>query len=449
MNPVPTESVHAPLWQRLCRSIALAGLGLVVTGLTALIVLGNLPLVRAVLSDDATAGSFTKGLVAAMLLLVVFAPLALLVVAARKRWVTWKFLLGGWVLVLPVLAWLGWDEPAIRQPLPVEEFSPAFEGAGESYAVLMRYGKKNPTEEATAFATTKMQTVWKGTREPAVWLGWVAENRTGIEADWETLAPQRRWLEELAAFERIGDLTPTAIDADIPTFQVWRWLSQRACGIATLQAIDGRRDEAIGTLLPMLSTARKLQVSSRTLVRTMIAIVMERMCLETAAVVLDLGPVSEETKRKLSAALGVENGPALARRLVLMEYLHFAPVFSKLKLGDALLLGLNDTMVRRLARAPLNFLSGLLINPNATTNLYGHNVFEMADLAEARELGRFSVRSRDFGEGLLGRPGIKNLGGRLVLNMAVPAYDKVIESHWKTVDLRVAMRSRLASASGS
>jgi hypothetical protein len=453
LEATPTPLTRAPLWQRLFRSLSLAGLALALTVLTVLLVLGCLPmLVEALEQESSTGGKYTKGIVSLALLLFILLPLGLLAVFERKRWITWKFLLVAWAAVLPVLGWLAWDEPAIHHPLPVEEFSPAFPGAEESYAVLMRYGKREPGEEARAFANVKMQAVWGGTatspRDPAKWREWVVDNRAAIEADWAALAPQRRWLAELAAFERIGDLTQSSIDADIPTFQVWRLLSQRTCGIATLQAIDGRRDEAIATLLPMLMTGRKLQVSSRTLVRSMIAVVVERMCLETAGVILDLGPVSPDTRDRLAAALGAENGPALARRLILIEYVHFAPVFSNLKLGDALGLGLNESKLRQVVRAPLNWLSGLLINPNATTNIYGRNVFDLANLAEARELGKFSVRSRDFGDSLLRRPGMKNLGGRLVLNMAVPAYDKVLESHWKTVDLRIALRERLAAAGG-
>jgi hypothetical protein len=46
---------------------------------------------------------------------------------------------------------------------------------------------------------------------------------------------------------------------------------------------------------------------------------------------------------------------------------------------------------------------------------------------------------------LLTQPGMKNVGGRLMLSMAVPAYSKVVESHWKTADLRTALRVRLAA----
>ena len=433
-----------PLWLRLLRSAVVIGLTLSLTVITALLVIGLLPAVRAafepVFSFESKIPKIAIGLT---LLFVVFLPLALLAVAARKRWLTWPVLGLGCALVLPVLTWLAWDEPGVRHLLPIEEFSPAFPGAGQSYAVLMQYSKQAPSQEARDFGTVKMAVQWTGasTREPARWREFVTKNRAGLEADWATLAPQRRWLDQLNAFERFGDLTPTSPSANIISFQVWRTLSQRACGFATLQALDGRGDDAIATLLPMLEAGIKLQPSSRTLVRSMVGVVVERMCLETCGIVLDLAPVSAATSARLRAALGPDNAAALARRLILIEYAQFAPVLSTMKLGDqATYQGERLPFLRR----PLNLLSGLLLNPNATTNRYGQHIFELAALAEARELGRFTVQSQGFENALWHKSGPKNLGGRLMLNLAVPAYQKVVESHWATADLRTGLRQRLA-----
>ena len=371
-------------------------------------------------------------------------PLIVLVVAERKRWLTWPVLAASWLVVLPVLGWLAWDEPAIRQPITIEEFSPAFDGAEKSFAVLMQYSKQTPSEEAKAFAATKLSTPWVAAnpREPAKWLEFVTKNRPALEADWAALAPQRHWFGELAAFDRLGDLTPADYSANIISFQPWRTLSQRTCAAATLLALDGHGDEAIALLVPLLEVSRKLQLSSRTLVRTMIALAVERMTLETAGLVLDRTPVSAASRARLTAALANENAPALARRLLLVEYVLFAPL-NRMKLGDSIAgtWGNEKFILRR----PLNFLSALFLNPIATTNIYGDRVRELADLAEARELGKFAVRSQDFGNILLKEPGMKNVGGRLMLTMAVPAYSKILESHWKTADLRVALRTRLTT----
>ena len=224
------------------------------------------------------------------------------------------------------------------------------------------------------------------------------------------------------------------------TFKVWRTLAQRSCAQATLLALDGRRDEAIATLAPMLEAGRKLQPSSRTLVRPTIGIVIERMCVETAGIVLDLGSVSAAARARLAAALGAENSAAMARRLILVEYAQFAPTFFKAKLGDTLA---PSKGIGPVVRGPLNLLGGLFVNPNATINLLGQHVFELAALAEARQLGKFSVRQQGFGDTELRRPGMKNLFGRHMVSMATSAYTKVLDSHWKTADLREALRQRL------
>lgn len=443
-TPTTASLVREPFWLRLLRSLVAIGLALALTVITALAVIGCLPVVNESFKELFSWGSkIPKVAVGLTVLFVTLVPLIVLAVAERKRWLSWPVLAASWLVVLPVLGWLAWDEPAIRQPITIEEFSPAFPGVEQSYAVLMQYSKQTPSEEAKAFTALKPAVQYFGAnpREPAKWLESVTKNRPGLEADWAALAPQRRWFGELAAFDRIGDLTPSDYSANIISFQPWRTLSQRTCAAATLLALDGHGDEAIALLVPLLEVSRKLQLSSRTLVRTMIAVVVERMALETAGLVLDRTPVSAASRARLTAALANENAPALARRLLLVEYVLFAPL-TRMKLGDHLAATRESGFP---LRRPLNFLGGLFFNPIATTNIYGDRVRELADLAEARELGKFAVRSQDFGNILLKEPGMKNVGGRLMLTMAVPAYSKILESHWKTADLRVALRTRLTT----
>lgn len=444
-SPNPAAPAREPLWLRLLRSTVAIGLALVLTFLTGLLVVGCLPAARAAAEPLFTSGSEVPKIALGLIVLfAVLLPVVVLVLLARRGRLTWPVLAVGWLAVLPVLGWLAWDEPAIRQPLTLEEFSPAFPGAEQSYAVLMQYSTKTPSEEAKAFNTAKWVLVFSSTastRDAAKWLEFVTQQRATLEQEWAALAPVRRWQAELAVFDRIGDLTQSDPGANIMSFQPWRVLAQRTCAIATLQAIDGHGDEAIATLVPLLEVSRRLQLSSRTLVRTMIAVVVERMCLETAGIILDRTPVSAASRARLGAALDGENAPALARRLILVEYVHFAPLLSHMRFGNFY----NLAMERPSAlRGPLNLISTLLLNPIATINLYGDHARELADLAEARELGKFAVRSKGFFDPLLMKPSMKNLGGRLAINMATPSLEKVVDSHWKTFDAREALRKRLA-----
>ncbi len=445
MNPNPTPSVPGPLWLRFVRSLVLIGLCLALTVITVLAVIGCLPVVHDTFQQLFSWGSkIPKTAIGLTILFVILVPLIVLAVAERRSWLSWPVIAVLWLAVLPVLAWLSWDDAAIRQPITIEEFSPAFAGAEKSYAVLMQYSKQTPSAEAKAFAATKLSApVLANPDNPAKWLESVTKNRAAIEADWATLAPQRRWFGELAAFDRLGDLTVSDYSANLMSFSVWRTLSKHTCAVAMLLALDGRGDEAIDLLVPQLEVSRKLQLSSRTLVRTMVAVVVERVTLQTAALVLDRTPVSAASRARLAVALGQENAPALARRLLLVEYVVFSPLFNRMKLGDTIAAARGTSFP---LRRPLNFLSSLFFNPIATTNLLGDRIRELADLAEARELGKFNVRSQDFSNILVKESGMKNVGGRLMLTMAVPAYNKVVESHWKTADLRVALRTRLAAA---
>jgi hypothetical protein len=463
-SPPPATPAPELIWLRLLRGVVAVTLALVLTIITALFVLSRLPAVRDVFAPLFTDESkLPRVPLVLAILFVIFLPSLLLFWPlirrffqspdaraqlrrdgrGRFRWLGWTGLAVGWVLVTPVLIWLAHDDPAIRQPVSIEEFSPAFPGAEQSYAVLMQYSKQTPSPEAQALAAVKLAVPAFGVhpQDAAKWVEFVTANRAGLEADWATLAPQRRWLGELAAFDRIGDLTPRELEANILTFQPWRHLAYHTCALATLQALDGHADDAMATLLPLLEVSRKLQPSSRTLLRSMTAEMAERMTLLTAAIVLDHGSIAPATRARLNAALASDNAAALARRVIMVDYVLFAPLYLSAKLGDAVAPAQG---AMAFSRRPLNFLSGLFLNPNATMNLYGDHVRELAELAEARELGRFAVRSKDFGDNELLHLGMKNLGGRLMLNMAVPAYEKVLETHWKIADLRDALRKRLA-----
>ncbi len=443
-NPAPAAA-QPPWWRRLAFSLAVAGLTLALVVVTFLALAGSLPVVSAALETLAAADgkvpTYVRITLAVVGLATVLLPALLLLWASRRRRLTGRFVGLGWLAVAPVLAWLAWDEPTIQHPLPVEEFSPAFPGAETSYRVLMEYSRKNPSAEAQAFARAQFQTRnIPGIGRGADYLAFVAKHRAGLAADWETLAPQRAWLERLNAFERIGDLTPGDFAADIPDFRAWRILSQHVCAHAAGLALDGRRDEALLAVVPLLEAGRKLQTTSRSLVRTMMGVTVERMAVDTATLVLDQGEVAPATRARLRTALGTVSAPALARRLVQIEYAQFAPRFGHLRLGELVMLGREGGAF---ARPVLNALSSLAVNPNATINLYGRYVEELAGYAERRELGKLAAAREVLHRNFRGEVRMKNLGGRLFVWLSTPAYDRIVGSHWKLTDLREALLVRL------
>lgn len=436
-------SVRASALSRLGRSAATLGLTLAVMLLLAIAALGWLPSAPSLFSAFSSADSdkLPPGVGIATLLVILLGPGLVVFWLRRRGWLTGRVLLAGWAALLVTGIWLAWDDPVLRQPLPMEEFSPAFPGAEQSYGVLMRYGKLSKDPAAAAFVARKPAVPFIGAKatDAAKWRDFLTTNRAALETDWIALEPERRWLDELAGFDRIGDLTQASLAADIPRFDVWRSLSQRTAAHASLLAIDGRGDEAIDALLPLIEVSRKLEPSSRTLVRTMIARVVQRQALEATNFVLDTAPVSADRKARLATALGTVNAAAGARRLVLMEYAAFAPIFGQMRLGEIR----AHPPLPALIRHPLNGLSALLYNPNATANRYGNAAFELAALAEQRDLGTFAVRQKTFFDRATVAGGLKNAGGRLMLASFIPSYDKILKSYWELEDLRTTLADRL------
>jgi hypothetical protein len=370
-------------------------------------------------------------------------PLVLLIAAWRWRLQSWRWIAGGGVVLALGLVYLARDDRVIRRPTTIAEISPPFPGAAESNAVLMRYGNKHPLGRDFR----RPGQIWQKPiavgeafepGKPVEWQAWLTHHRTDVEADWNQLAPVRAWWTELNAFDRIGDLTPATFDAEIVAFAPIRAMSQDGCAIASLQALDGHGDDAIATLLPILQVGRKLQPSARTLVRQMIAIVVERMSLDTATFVLDHATVSPAARAQLAAVLAADGGgPAGARHLIAIEYAIQLELTRDKSLGD-LMVGAYSGWWRR----GLNAISPFVFNPRATFNVYGDFVADEQDFVANRQFDQLAARTKIFLNDEA-RPHFKNFAGALLMGAATPAMSKIAQTYWKAQDARAALLARV------
>lgn len=382
----------------------------------------------------------------------VTSALLLLVIPALVLWglgYLWKrsgwWIAGGYLGLAPVLVYLAVDDPVVRRPMTMEEIAPAFPGAEKSHELVLRYGKNHP--EGRNFNLGRH--VWEkpfganqsfSPNDPEKWINMLHAHQADLELDWKELAPAWAWWNELNAFDRLGDLTPTRYDAEIIAFAPIRTVSQHACAIASLQALDGHGDEAIATVLPVLQVGRKLQPSARTLVRFMVAIVVEKLSLSTIGFILDHATISAATREQLRAVLaGGGGGVAGARRLMAIEYAFESGAFAGKSLGD--LLG-ETALAPWFWHRAINLLSPFLYNQRATFNIYGDYVVEAQEIVGNRQLDRLPLLLQRFVE-KDARPTFKNLMGKELLQMAVPAYSQVVGSYWDTQDQRAAMLSRV------
>ncbi|MEY2881940.1 MAG: hypothetical protein RLZZ15_4320 [Verrucomicrobiota bacterium] len=433
----PDSTPRVPLAKRILRTLLLLPLG---AAFALFLALAILPLG---LGTPRAADWLT-------LAAVVLLPPALGIILRRKKMEFTRRLAVGYAAALPVLTYLAVDDPVLRHPLTLDEFAPAFPGAEKSFGVLTRYGKSHPLGrdfKAPNRIFTKGALV--SPDKPDAWAQWLADHRADITADWADLAPVRAWWDELAAFDRLGDLTPGRVDAEIMAFAPVRSYSQHAAAVAGLLALDGRGDEAFATLQPLLEVSRKLEPSARTLVRFMIARVMQRLALDAANFVLDRTPVSAAARARFAAALaGGSGGEAGARRLIAVEYAIGLETFRDLQLGDFIQFYAAEHFKagdfrRDLPVHGLNVLSPLVFNPRHTFNLIGDLSAQRQELAARREAAKIGEHDKAFFAGA-GRPRFKNLGGALFMRQSTPALVKVTESYWKIEDLRTALRARLA-----
>lgn len=419
---------------RLLRAAALLGLVIIFTFLLSLALLAASwrP------NEGITAGTWTFIGIAA-------APVALLLLAWRLRLRSWWWIAGGYLAVAPVFTYLAIDDPMVLHPVTIDEIAPAFPGAEKSYAVVMQYSKNHPSDEARAFNDWKprLATFPASPENPAEWNAFLTKNRAAIEADWADLAPQRRWIEQLAAFDRLGDLGVASVTADIPAFRVWNILSQRTLHVAGLRMLDGQPDAAIETMLPLLVAGRKLQPSARTLVRFMIGEVVEKRMVLYSLDIVEHATVSAAMKAKLASVLaGGVRGEAGARRLVGLErvlYVTESGIYNQ-PAGDALRL-VHPEQKRPAAAVLLNLLSPLLYNPNRTMNLLADFNAELQDLAARRALPNAGQASPETL-----RPHFKNFFGAILADHSTPAYGRIVATYWELNDAREKLVVRLAAA---
>jgi hypothetical protein len=375
--------------------------------------------------------------------------LALVVTAVGILWASWRLqgrswrrIALGYVVLGVVLAYLAHDDATIRRPVSMEVISPVFPGAEASFNVLMLYGRYHPLgKNFKAFTFNDPYPLFNP--EPAdKWRATITTHRAELEAHWRELAPERAWLAKLNEFDRIGDLTPTRVDAEVIAFQPLRTVTQHGIAIASLQALDGHGDDAVETLLPVLQLGRKLQPYSRTLVRSMVGAVIERLSIQTAAFILDNSVVSPGARTRLAAALqGGDPGDG-GRRLISAEYAFELGALNGTRLGD-FRADYGGPVRHPWLRQFFNSVSPFVYNPRATFNIYGDLYLDLEDIIGRRQLDQLDPRMKRFFTQDV-RPTFKNFFGKLLAQMFVPAYSKVSESYWRTQDMRGALLARLS-----
>lgn len=339
------------------------------------------------------------------------------------------------------LGWLATDAPTIRHDPDHPALRSDFPEAAVTHALVLRYSRNAPDSLHHTFTASKL-VFPELNADPAKrekWTAFLIANRSAIETHWTELQTPRDWFDEMSAAPRLGDLT-TNFDDPVPAFAPMRDVARFAAAQACLLALEGRSDEAVALLIPIFDAAQKLEANARTLIRRMVAITLQRQVVGALEYILDQGDLSADTRRDLASVLrsSLQDPAEGARLLCLAEY----GIQSDLLLSPRLHpvdFGANPRSLN-IARVASFFL----YNPKTTVNRAGDILHAIAEAGANRD----ALAMRDFEEQIWttrhpSRFLAKNLVGTQLIELSLPAYNKVIESYWNTHDRRQALLTRL------
>jgi len=447
-NQAPGNSSlpRSPVWQRTLRLLMTALLSFALSVLLVVMLLAKAPPVREVVFDNAgPAGDSRVYFTVVALFVALAAPLAILIYGLRHRWITWRVLGAAWALVIGTMIYLGQDDGEVIMPATLDELAPARPGDGVSYQVILRYSGKMPQQVVKLDSKILFNSPWitnlNGKESDVAVLN---QNREEIETAWTQVAELHSWFTELSAFPRIGDLTQGP-DASLPSFIMIRTYVRFACAKAELLALDGKGDEALGVLQQCEDVSQKLVATSRSLVRIMIGITMEKAVLDKLPFVLDHGAASAAAREQFAATLRAgQTGAAGARKMTLVDFVtYMVPSVLTHPISQMIINYHSNDLGQSLINHTLQVLDPLLMNPRATLNLAGNYFDVLAGRAAQRDIAGMAAMSDKFEVDCSGAVPMKNIGGRQILSESIPVYSKITEQYWKAQDEITAMLARL------
>jgi hypothetical protein len=331
----------------------------------------------------------------------------------------------------PVFVYLARDDATSPYSDTWKEFSTMTPEGKAGYAVVIRW--PGGGDYSNAFVSPPVLEQLKAKPGSAEWLKAIADNRKSFDAAWTKLEPVRTWWAEWAAMPEIGDYVARA-SSPIISFKLMRIHARMVQVRATQLAQEGRGDEAIEVLLPLIEGAQKLEPSGRSLVRLMSSMVLLEMGASAADQVLSLTSVSASSKERLATLLASGSiGELGARRLVGMEFTDYV----------------SRSLSRDASAGPItggllgSWLGPVLVNPNRTLNQMGAIIDEVQERAARRDIDGVRSTLERSRRTVLAENGIKNIFGQHFVLDATTNYAPIIERYWRAEDQRAALIARL------
>lgn len=268
--------------------------------------------------------------------------------------------------------------------------------------------------------------------------GYLLAHREDILANWADMAELRAWWAEMSSQARIGDARFSRSDQPLISFRPVKTYMNHALAVACLRGISGDGDSALELVGEVYRVGARLEADSCTLVRSMVGRAVQRQAVEAGLFVVETSKVGWSARARLTKFLAEPAGGAEGvRRVVLSEATFWtSDAIRRMFAGEVDSSdGVFSVMIRPFVR--------FAVNPQMTINRL-HEVYErMAELAMKRDLDGIEAENARFVADQLGGLSAKNLGGRMLLRMSLPAYKSVTKSYWETEELRDSLIEQL------
>jgi hypothetical protein len=343
----------------------------------------------------------------------------------------------GLLLLAPVFVYLARDDAQTRHAMSYADISPAGPGMAESNAVLLQWSSKviqNMEIPHMPVAFNKAPKLFTPD-----WWAWVRSHREEIDhAGWAN-TKVRDWWAAWSTYPEVGDLSD-GVDSPQVNWQPIRVYRQIIFAEATALAQDGRGDEAIEHLLPLIIGGAKLQPYSRTLKRSMTGISIRLSAIDAAESVLKEATVSAAMRSRLANALATgQGGEKMARRLVAVEFAYYHDQ-------------LSDPLKRQEitgGRVWSALIGPVMLNPNRTLNLIGDLMLELQELAARKDYEGMAKACERYHAKVHARYSIKNVVGCVETLGKPKAFISIVTKYWAAEEKGAALIARLRGEAGA
>ncbi|MCF7759351.1 MAG: hypothetical protein K9M98_02500 [Cephaloticoccus sp.] len=377
---------------------------------------------------------------------VVFAVVAVAIIARRHSLRSWCRVLVAAALVAPAWIYLSMDEAELL-PIPGQsQPTQPTDTQRASFETTLRFAVQNGRPIGAEFVSPTLDEPLPF-NHPAKWADYLAKHGEQVRAARESNGAGRDWLRDMDAFDEIADLTPLRFDAVILPFRPWRESVSLEVMEAMRLAAEGRGNEAVDVIVPVIRVCRKLQANARTLVRFMGARVALARAMDGLGFILEQSPPDAAHRRALMDELaGGERGAAGIERAMWIEPSYF-PVILELSPGPGWARFVPTLLHRRRTCNAMTRFTAQVAALAVRRDVDG------IDALLQRQATARSILARFFTPGWLNQlagleeksPPIafRNPLGEILLPLAIPAYGGIVKNYWKVEDQRTDLLVRL------